>query len=195
MASNPVVLASAMSTSLHLDDIRDGGSSSEPSSRLDCPNVEPVDPSIRDQIKLFMRYMSACSESRQSRPETLESISDMNDEFIQKGRDSCAVSGSNASSRSSATLDSFLIKPENLLPRTAEKPEAAGSNRSAREEKESEQQAASTAGITGLRSQSMSTRLSAGGEHTVQSNCVGADHSMYKIQVSTALSSGKAVWL
>jgi hypothetical protein len=177
---------SSMSNSLHLDDIRDGENVVS-RAFLQCTAcntaVEPADSSVRDQVKLFMRYVSACSDSDSRRNEE----SDSSDEF-QQGRDSCAVAHGNTSSRQSAAnaLDSFLLKYENQPSRNSDQPVFDRSTR------QCELPATIPEDTYPLHRRSLSKSWSNG---SPKNSVNSGDHVMYKIQVTTALSTGKSVWL
>ena len=66
---------------------------------------ETVDSELRDKVKLFQMYVSAC-ELKGPRSKTW----DNSDESIHHGRNSCAISKFHRDSQSLSTLDSFLLK-------------------------------------------------------------------------------------
>ena len=173
-----------MSSSLHLDDIRD-----EALSDVDVA-IEGQGPSGRNQIKLFERYLHACSGPF---TDLRSEDSDSCDESIHQGRDSCASSQRNRSGtnrQETYSLDSFLIKPKLAradLFTDSQSTELCLERISVKPRKQPLELCA------GVRQSNSKRSISVSFLPTCLEDT--SDYDMYETQVVRALNAGKSVWL
>ena len=193
--------------SLHLDDIRDekGVSRSEQNSHATLHG--PRSTNLKDQIKLFQLYVSACELNA---PQIEDS--DSSDESIHHGRDSCASSRSKRSNNSLSTFDSFLLKPCGLSSFRGGLSQLATSLPTPPPDEDRRQSSSLNHERRPLTSLSFSGPAGFPGKPTASchfkrgrapsdsahrpapaASC--PEYDVYKAQVTKALNSGKAVWL
>jgi hypothetical protein len=199
-------LGPLMACSLHLDDIRDGKSVSSPSEQTSSSTAnESQSTNLKDQIKLFNLYVSAC-ELNSPRLEDSES----SDESIHHGRDSCASSKSKRGNKSDSTFDSFLLKPGGRSSLRGASTPAASSIPDPPPDEDRRQPSSYIPERHSLTSLSFSGSACNRGKpasgsfkrsrpqsdsapRPAPAHC--SDYDVYKTQVIKALNSGKSVWL
>ncbi len=207
-------LGPLMACSLHLDDIRDEKRVPSPGAdqrSKSAPNEEQGT-NLKDQIKLFQLYVSACELNGPQ----LEDA-DSSDESIHHGRDSCASSKGPRGSKSGSTFDSFLLKAGGRTSiRGASYSLASASLPSPPPEEDRRQSSvpnhkrrslsscsfSDSPTLSFSRSPAKPTTLGSlnpgcsqldSALRPASENC--AEFDVYKSQVITALTKGKAVWL
>jgi hypothetical protein len=195
-------LGPLMACSLHLDDIRDEkGPRRSSDQNPNSAAYVPQSTNLKDQIKLFQLYVSAC-ELNSPRLED----SDSSDESIHHGRDSCASSKGQRGSKSGSSFDSFLLKPRDsirgafTLASTSLPTPPPDEDR--RQTSSQNHERCSFTSLSFSDAQCPRVKPTTSGSFKrgkpqcdSQPRSAPAEYDVYKTQLIKALNSGKPVWL